>query len=161
MCIFIPSVSPLSISRFSAFFFFLNSFQKAEIDRQKNERLRKKAELLNQENQSLLNELKQRLPTVAGNNSSASNSVKNRCRGFRNLAGESQCSSANHGVIITPNLAREISGHGTHVASTAAGNYIYDISFFDGRSFTADGVIACFALWSMHREDGYDLGWLG
>ncbi|KAL8500770.1 hypothetical protein ACS0TY_020380 [Phlomoides rotata] len=133
MCIFIPSVSPLSISLL-CFLLLLKLFQKAEIDRQKNlsfsvnplvffhqgsqikgtaaltrmeevnsklymenwymmqenERLRKKAELLNQENQSLLNELKQRLPTAAGNNSSASNSDKNRCRGFRNLAGESQ-----------------------------------------------------------------------
>lgn len=36
---------------------------------QENERLRKKAELLNQENQALLNELKQRLAVaaVAGN----------------------------------------------------------------------------------------------
>ncbi|KAL8494309.1 hypothetical protein ACS0TY_025201 [Phlomoides rotata] len=57
---------------------------------QENERLRKKVELLNQENQSLLNELKQRLPTATGNNSSASNSVKNRCHGFWNLARESQ-----------------------------------------------------------------------
>ncbi|KAL8505071.1 hypothetical protein ACS0TY_016326 [Phlomoides rotata] len=47
---------------------------------QENERLRKKAELLNQENQNLLNELKQRLPTAAGNNSSASNSVKKKSK---------------------------------------------------------------------------------
>ncbi|KAL8483009.1 hypothetical protein ACS0TY_025893 [Phlomoides rotata] len=47
---------------------------------QENERLRKKAEPLNQENQSLLNELKQRLPTAAVNNSSASNSVKKKSK---------------------------------------------------------------------------------
>ncbi|KAH6797594.1 binding protein [Perilla frutescens var. hirtella] len=34
---------------------------------QENERLRKKAELLNQENQTLLHELKQRLSTAARN----------------------------------------------------------------------------------------------
>ncbi|KAL8487663.1 hypothetical protein ACS0TY_023670 [Phlomoides rotata] len=47
--------------------------------------------------------------------------------------------AANHGVIISPNSAREISGHDTHVASTAAGNYIDGVSFFDG--WSSAGVV--------------------
>ncbi|EPS70432.1 hypothetical protein M569_04328, partial [Genlisea aurea] len=41
-----------------------------------NERLRRKAELLNQENQALLNELKKRLAAAAGNPIAAGTSKK-------------------------------------------------------------------------------------
>ncbi|KAL2250765.1 protein LITTLE ZIPPER 3 [Sesamum indicum] len=43
---------------------------------QENERLRKKAELLNQENQALLNELKQRLAAAGADLTSPSTSSK-------------------------------------------------------------------------------------
>lgn len=43
---------------------------------QENERLRKKAELLNQENQALLYELKQRLSTAAAANHPSSSAAK-------------------------------------------------------------------------------------
>ncbi|XP_022879898.1 subtilisin-like protease SBT1.9 [Olea europaea var. sylvestris] len=47
---------------------------------------------------------------------------------------------ANPGDTITMDSARDDSGHGTHVASTAAGNYVDCVSFFDYAPGTARGV---------------------
>ncbi|KAK6115946.1 hypothetical protein DH2020_008215 [Rehmannia glutinosa] len=43
-------------------------------------------------------------------------------------------------IPITMSSARDIDGHGTHVASIAAGNYVNNVSFFDYAPGTARGV---------------------
>ncbi|KAL8514183.1 hypothetical protein ACS0TY_013350 [Phlomoides rotata] len=49
----------------------------------------------------------------------------------------------NPGVIMTTNSVRDGTGHGTHVASTVAGNYVEGVSFFGYAPGTKGGSIIC------------------
>ncbi|KAK6160693.1 hypothetical protein DH2020_004074 [Rehmannia glutinosa] len=68
------------------------------------------------------------------------------------------------GVTITMNSARDESGHGTHVASTAVGNYVDGVSFFGYESdalagidqAVADGVDILSISLSYRRRDLYE-----
>ncbi|KAI3978702.1 hypothetical protein MKX01_015877 [Papaver californicum] len=50
---------------------------------------------------------------------------------------------ANPGANITMNSPRDVEGHGSHTSSTAAGNYVKDVSVFGYAKGTARGVCSC------------------
>ncbi|KAL0325568.1 UNVERIFIED_CONTAM: Subtilisin-like protease SBT3 [Sesamum radiatum] len=63
--------------------------------------------------------------------------------------------AGNPGVTITMNSARDDDGHGTHVASTAAGNYVDGVSFFGYAPGTARGLPRVLG-WRRIRTDLYE-----
>ncbi|XP_057794459.1 subtilisin-like protease SBT3 [Salvia miltiorrhiza] len=65
--------------------------------------------------------------------------------------------ASNPDINITMNSARDESGHGTHVASTAAGNYVDDVSFFGYAGGRARGV-APRARLAAYKVTGWDSG---